>query len=163
MDCDCSYDPHELANMLPLMTDDVSMVTASPYHKDGLVRNVPGWRLVLSRGLSAMYQRLLKQDLATWTSCFRVYRREHILELPLKEDGFLGTAELAAQLVLRKRTIAEYPATLEVRLFGLSKMKTVKAILSHLRLLSRIAMSRFFGSVTRESPTGASNVKKDQS
>ena len=145
MDCDCSYDPHELANMLPLLTDETAMVTASPYHKDGLVRNVPGWRLVLSRGLSALYQRLLKQPLATWTSCFRVYRRSRILDLPLKEDGFLGTAELAAQLVLQQRPIVEYPATLEVRLFGLSKMKTAKAILSHLRLLSQIAMSRFTG------------------
>ncbi len=164
MDCDCSYDPHELSNMLPLLTDDVSMVTASPYHRDGLVRNVPGWRLVLSRGLSAMYQRLLKQELATWTSCFRVYQRSHVLDLPLKEDGFLGTAELAAQLVLKKRLIAEHPATLEVRLFGLSKMKTVKAILSHLRLLSRIAMSRFFGSSDIcETQTGAPNVKKEQS
>lgn len=145
MDCDCSYDPHELANMLPLLTDDVSMVTASPYHRDGLVRNVPGWRLGLSRGLSVIYQRLLKQELATWTSCFRVYRRSQILDLPLKEDGFLGTAELSAQLILNERRIAEHPATLEVRLFGLSKMKTVKAILSHLRLLSQIAGRRFFG------------------
>lgn len=154
MDCDCSYDPHELANMLPLLTEDTSLVTASPYHRDGLVRNVPGWRLVLSRGLSALYQQLLKQELATWTSCFRVYRRSHILDLPLREDGFLGTAELAAQLVLNERPVAEYPATLEVRLFGLSKMKTVKAILSHLRLLSRIAASRFFGGslVSKPSP-----------
>lgn len=146
MDCDCSYDPHELVNMLPLLTKDVSMVTASPYHRDGLVKNVPGWRLLLSRGLSAIYQRLLKQELATWTSCFRVYRRSQILDLPLKEAGFLGTAELSAQLIMNQRPIAEHPATLEVRLFGLSKMKTVKAILSHLRLLARIAMSRFFGS-----------------
>lgn len=145
MDCDCSYDPHELSNMLPLLTDEVSMVTASPYHADGLVRNVPAWRLVLSRGLSAIYQRLLKQKLATWTSCFRVYRRSHILDLPLQEPGFLGTAELSAQLVLHQRVIAEHPTTLEVRLFGLSKMKTVRAILSHLRLLCRIAASRFSG------------------
>lgn len=145
MDCDCSYDPHELNNMLPLLTDEISMVTASPYHADGLVRNVPAWRLVLSRGLSAIYQQLLKQKLATWTSCFRVYRRSHILDLPLQESGFLGTAELSAQLVLHQRNIAEHPATLEVRLFGLSKMKTVRAILSHLRLLCRIAASRFFG------------------
>lgn len=150
MDCDCSYDPHELSKMLPLLTDDVSMVTASPYHKDGLVRNVPGWRLVLSRGLSAIYQRLLKQELATWTACFRVYRRSQILDLPLKEDGFLGTAELAAQLVLNNRRIVEHPTTLEVRLFGLSKMKTVRAILSHLKLLCRIASSRF-GYATVES------------
>lgn len=143
MDCDCSYDPHELCRMLPLLADDVSMVTASPYHKDGLVRNVPAWRLVLSRGLSVMYQKLLKQELATWTACFRVYRRDHVLELPLKEDGFLGTAELAAQLILKKRKVVEHPTTLEVRLFGLSKMKTVRAILSHLRLITRIAVSRF--------------------
>lgn len=33
MDCDCTYDPHELINMIPLLTEDVDMVTASPYHK----------------------------------------------------------------------------------------------------------------------------------
>ena len=142
MDCDCSYDPHELANMLPLLTDDVSLVTASPYHKDGLVRNVPNWRLFLSRGLSAIYQRLLNQPLATWTSCFRIYRREDILDLPLQEDGFLGTAELAAQLIINQRSIVEHPATLEVRLFGLSKMKTARAILSHLKLLLRLTGER---------------------
>lgn len=139
MDCDCSYDPHELARMLPLLTDGVSMVTASPYHRDGHVRNVPGWRLVLSKGLSSLYQKLLRQPLATWTACFRVYRKSDIEDLPLTEAGFLGTAEMAAQLVLRGRTIVEHPATLEVRLFGLSKMKTFRAILSHLKLLSRIA------------------------
>lgn len=138
MDCDCSYDPHELNNMLPLLTDGVSMVTASPYHADGLVRNVPGWRLFLSRGLSAIYQRLLRQPLATWTSCFRIYRRCDVLRLTLHEDGFLGTAELAAQLVLNQRRIVEHPTTLEVRLFGLSKMKTLRAVLSHLKLLTRI-------------------------
>lgn len=162
MDCDCSYDPHELANMLPLLKDDVSMVTASPYHRDGLVRNVPAWRLVLSRGLSAIYQQLLKQPLATWTSCFRVYRRSHILDLSLQESGFLGTAELCAQLVMHQRTIVEHPTTLEVRLFGLSKMKTIRAILSHLRLLSRIAASRFFGqSPSVEKHSGNDRGKKE--
>lgn len=150
MDCDCSYDPHELDHMLPLLTDGVSMVTASPYHKNGHVRNVPGWRLFLSRGLSAIYVRLLKQNLATWTSCFRVYRREDILDLPLQETGFLGTAELAASLVIRKRRIVEYPTTLEVRLFGLSKMKTIRVICQHLGLLYRIATRRMKGQGTQQ-------------
>ena len=47
-----------------------------------------------------------------------------IIDLPLEENGFLGTAELAAQLSLHGRRIVEHPATLEVRLFGFSKMKT---------------------------------------
>ena len=75
IDCDCSYDPLELQNMLPLMTKNVAMVTASPYHRDGKVSNVPRWRLVLSHTLSMMYRSLLKQQLSTWTSCFRIYRK----------------------------------------------------------------------------------------
>lgn len=138
IDCDCSYDPLELQNMLPLMTPDVAMVTASPYHKNGKVSNVPGWRLVLSHTLSMMYRQLLGRDLSTWTSCFRIYQKQQIIDLPLEESGFLGTAELAAQLSLHGRRIVEYPATLEVRLFGFSKMKTLRTIFSHLRLLAKV-------------------------
>ncbi len=142
IDADCSYDPHELARMLPLMTKDVAMVTASPYHRDGKVSNVPSWRLVLSHTLSMMYRTLLKQKLSTWTSCFRIYRKQQIVDLPLVENGFLGTAELAAQLSLHGRKIVEHPATLEVRLFGFSKMKTVRTILAHLRLLSKVVADK---------------------
>jgi hypothetical protein len=142
MDCDCSYDPLELQNMLPLMTKNVAMVTASPYHRDGKVSNVPRWRLVLSHTLSMMYRRLLKQKLSTWTSCFRIYRKLQIVDLPLHENGFLGTAEMAAQLSLNGRTIVEHPATLEVRLFGFSKMKTIRTIFSHLRLLSKVVADK---------------------
>ena len=142
IDCDCSYDPLELQNMLPLMTKDVAMVTASPYHVDGKVSNVPKWRLVLSHTLSMMYRKLLKKDLSTWTSCFRIYRKQQIVDLPLIETGFLGTAELAAQLSLHGRKIVEHPATLEVRLFGFSKMKTISTIFRHLRLLLRVAAEK---------------------
>jgi dolichol-phosphate mannosyltransferase len=141
IDADCSYDPHELTRMLPLMTSDVAMVTASPYHPDGHVCNVPGWRLFLSHSLSMIYRILLRQSLRTWTSCFRIYRRDQILDLPLQESGFLGTAELAAQLCLHGRKIVEHPTTLSVRLFGCSKMKTLRTILAHLRLLLRITLS----------------------
>lgn len=146
IDADCSYDPHELAHMLPRLTRDVAMVTASPYHRDGRVNNVPSWRLVLSHSLSCMYRILLGQKLATWTSCFRIYRKQQIVDLPLVENGFLGTAELAAQLSLHGRKIVEHPATLEVRLFGFSKMKTVRTILAHLRLLSKVVARKLSGS-----------------
>ena len=146
IDADCSYDPHELTHMLPRLTRDVAMVTASPYHRDGKVNNVPSWRLVLSHTLSCMYRVLLGQKLATWTSCFRVYRKQQIIDLPLVENGFLGTAELAAQLSLHGRKIVEHPATLEVRLFGFSKMKTVRTILAHLRLLSKVVARKLSGS-----------------
>lgn len=144
MDCDCTYDPHELVNMLPLMTEKVDLVTASPYHKDGGVRNVPGWRLFLSRGASFLYRRVLRSKLDTYTSCFRVYRRSSLVDTELSESGFLGVAEMLGRLDLDGGNIVEFPAVLEVRLFGISKMKTAKTILGHLKLLTRLTKLRWF-------------------
>jgi polysaccharide deacetylase family protein (PEP-CTERM system associated) len=144
MDCDCTYDPHELARMLPLMGPDVDMVTASPYHKEGGVRNVPGWRLLLSKGASFLYRRVLSSKLATYTSCFRVYRRNSMLGLDLSESGFLGVAEMLGKLDLQGGNIVEFPSVLEVRLFGISKMKTARTIVGHIKLLTRLSKIRLF-------------------
>ena len=144
MDCDCTYDPHELARMLPLLDKETTMVTASPYHPKGSVRNVPGWRLFLSKGASALYRAVLKQKLATYTSCFRVYRRNAFADLNLDESGFLGVAEMLGRIDLDGGKVVEFPAVLEVRLFGFSKMKTAATIVGHLKLLSKLAKLRFF-------------------
>ncbi len=142
MDCDCSYDPHELKNMIPRLQEGVSLVTASPYHAEGKVLNVPAWRLTLSKGSSFLYRQVLRQNLATYTSCFRVYRKSVVEKLQLEEDNFLGIAELLGKLDLQGEPIVEYPATLAVRLFGYSKMKLLKTIFGHLRLLSRLLRLR---------------------
>ena len=144
MDCDCTYDPHELARMLPLMAGGADMVTASPYHRDGGVRNVPGWRLFLSKGASFLYRRVLNAKLDTYTSCFRVYRRDAMLSLDLRESGFLGVAEMLGKLDLIGGKIIEFPAFLDVRLFGISKMKTARTIFGHLSLLSHLINLRWF-------------------
>ncbi len=145
MDCDCTYDPHELAKMLPLLGENVDLVTASPYHEKGGVRNVPEWRLFLSKGASFLYRRVLRSKLDTYTSCFRVYRRSSVVDLPIEEKGFLGVAEMLGRLDLNGGKIVEYPAVLEVRLFGFSKMKTARMIFGHLKLLSQLAKIRVFG------------------
>jgi polysaccharide deacetylase family protein (PEP-CTERM system associated) len=142
IDCDCTYDPHELWEMVPKLTAGVDLVTASPYHPLGQVRNVPSWRLALSKTSSWLYRRVLRQKLFTYTSCFRVYRRTSITDLQLDENGFLGIAEMVGRLDLKGAKVVEHPATLEVRLFGYSKMKTVKTIAGHLRLLSRLLSLR---------------------
>lgn len=149
IDCDCTYDPHQLRTLIPLLTDQTDMVTASPYHADGEVRNVPGWRLILSRSLSFLYRLVLRHQLATYTSCFRVYRRSSVADLQLREGGFLGVAEMLGRLDLRGGHIVECPAVLEVRLLGRSKMRTPRTALGHLRLLSRLAFARLTASVRR--------------
>ena len=141
VDCDCSYDPRELAAMLPLM-EHADLVTASPYHPQGHVTNVPGWRLGLSRTLSSLYQRELGVDIHTWTSCFRVHRRSAMLGIELERGGFLGVAELLVRVLRRGGRVVEHPATLERRMLGTSKMKLLRTIRGHLGMLWQIRRGR---------------------
>jgi len=141
IDGDLSYDPLELQRMLPLL-DGADLVTASPYHPAGSVRGVPGWRLLLSRSLSRCYRLLLRSELCTWTSCFRLYRRAAVADLPLANPGFLGTAELVVRVLRRGGVVREHPCVLGVRRFGTSKMKVLRTIGGHLRLLWQVARGR---------------------
>ncbi len=160
IDCDCTYDPHQLARADPACsTEGVDLVTASPYHPQGTVRNVPGWRLAMSRTLSLAYRQVLHHKLATYTSCFRVYRRGAVAGLSLQEGGFLGVIEMLGLLDLAGGSIVECPAALEVRLLGRSKMKIVRTVAGHLRVLARLALARWLhhGAAARAAAAGAAN------
>ena len=161
IDCDCTYDPHELERMIPLLGDGVAMVTASPYHPDGLVRNVAKWRLFLSRGVSRLYRRVMHNQLSTYTSCFRVYRRGVVQGITLDRGGFLGVTELLGRLDLAGHRIVEYPTTLEVRMLGRSKLRVLRAIGGHLGLLAKLVLMRL--ARTRQQGAMAAHGGVDQS
>ncbi len=152
IDCDCTYDPHELEGMIPLLDEGVDLVTASPYHPRGAVANVPPWRLLLSKTASCLYRHVLRRDIWTFTSCFRVYRRSAVVGLDLTHPGFLGVAELLGRLALQGSRIVEYPATLKVRVFGRSKMKVARTVVAHFGLLARLLRLR----IERGVPPGPS-------
>jgi polysaccharide deacetylase family protein (PEP-CTERM system associated) len=152
MDCDCTYDPHDLGRMIPLLTDDVDVVTASPYHPQGSVKNVSRWRLFLSKGLSRLYRIVLRQKLYTYTSCFRVYRRQAAIGISVERGGFFGVTEMLGRLDLAGRRIVEFPATLEARMLGRSKMKILRTIAGHLSLLTQLTWLRLRGGRAVASP-----------
>jgi glycosyltransferase involved in cell wall biosynthesis len=142
IDCDCSYDPHDLGKLIPMLAPGVDLVTGSPYHPLGKVIRIPPWRLTLSKTASSFYRKVLRKKLYTYTSCFRVYRRSAILDLNLKRNGFLGVAELIGKLDLQGSEIVECPTNLEARVRGASKMKVVRVLLGHLYLLTQLAAMR---------------------
>lgn len=154
IDCDCSFDPHELASMIPLLTADVDMVQASPYHRDGGVMNVPGWRLALSKNVSRIYRHILNHAFSSYTACFRVYRRSRMVGMKLDDEGFMGIMEIFVRLDQSQARIVEYPAVLESRLLGASKMKVLRVIRNHLALITRILRQQR-GKSSFAQPTGA--------
>jgi glycosyltransferase involved in cell wall biosynthesis len=158
IDADCSYDPHELDGMIPLLTEGVDLVTASPYHPDGGVLNVAGWRLFLSRSLSGIYRHVLHNNLHTYTSCFRVYRRSVALTITIHERGFLGVAEFIGRLDLAGSRIVEYPTTLEVRMLGRSKMRVLQTVAGQLGLLRKLVVARLSGPPAPAVPPSRSTI-----
>lgn len=144
IDCDCSYDPDDLGGMLPLI-EEGDLITASPYHPQGSVMNVPSWRLFLSKSLSRMYSALLGERFYTYTSCCRVYRKSSLEGVTVANSGFLGVAETLIELKRHGGRVIEYPATLESRLFGESKMKVARTIVKHLGMLNHLAAARLGG------------------
>lgn len=143
LDADCTFDPMQLMEMVPMMGDDVAVVAASPLHSHGAMANVPRWRMLLSKGAALLYRGVLHHKLTSYTSCFRVYRRSAVSDLSVYNPGFCGVAEILARLDLAGYRIVECPAELETRIFGQSKINLLKTILDHLRLIIRLAATRW--------------------
>lgn len=162
IDCDCTYDPHELGTMIPLLTDAVDVVTASPYHPAGTVKNVPPWRLLLSRTASRLYRIVFRHQLHTYTSCFRVYRRTSLADIQVHRGGFIGVAEMLGRLEQAGARIVEYPTTLEARLMGYSKMKAARTALGHLVLMAQLAAFRLRGGTRVVRPPMRPPIDSDQ-
>jgi dolichol-phosphate mannosyltransferase len=146
MDSDCTYDPQQIVPLLDLMTGNVDIVTASPYHPRGKIKNVPAWRLFLSQGASQLYRFVLPQKLYTYTSMFRAYRREVLETIAIAYPGFLGLVEILAEAMLGGYHVVEYPAEIGNRVFGQSKLRVARIILSHLKYINKLIFRRLFES-----------------
>ena len=142
IDCDGSYDPLLIGELVPRLTPGVDMVTASPYHREGGVVNVPEWRLRLSRLASQLYGLLCRHKYSCYTSCFRAYRRDAVAAIELENQRFVGVAELMWKVLERDGRVVEHPAQLRSRIAGHSKMRVLRASLGHLGLMIRIGCSR---------------------
>lgn len=141
-DSDNTYHVEEIPALLQRMRPGVDIVTASPYHSEGGVENVPEYRLVLSRGSSAIYRVLVEWDIHTYTALFRAYRREVVKGIPFESDGFLAGTELMVKAMLMGYRVVEYPSVLHARAYGVSKAKLMRTIRAHLGFQWRIVLYR---------------------
>jgi dolichol-phosphate mannosyltransferase len=141
-DSDGTYHFSTIPSLLAYLNGRVAIVTASPYHPQGEVVGVPGYRIFLSRGSSLLYRILLDWRVHTYTALYRAYRRKVIEEIPFAADDFLGGTELMVKAMLKGYQVDEYPAALHRRMFGVSKAKLLKTIASHLKFQGRLVLHR---------------------
>jgi dolichol-phosphate mannosyltransferase len=142
------YDPDEpypaalLAPLLDALSRGADVATLSPYHPDGGVVGVGPLRLLLSRGASRLYRMRAGAALHTWTCAVRAYRLAAVRPLLPAPDDFTAAAYLAAAAVGRGLRVVEIPAILRARVRGRSKMKLLRTMRAHLRLLRDLPVTR---------------------
>lgn len=143
IDSDCTYEPAYLLKMFEIIRKEkADIITASPYHPEGSALGVPGYRLFLSRGLSNLYNLVSKSRLYTYTSIFRIYKRDVIRSVDFKSDGFLAMAEILIKARKKGFKIVEYPATLRGRKYGVSNAKTLNLIKEHLFFIFKMLLKK---------------------
>jgi len=131
-DSDGTYKFSEIPQLLSYLTPGIDIVTASPYHPLGGIKDVPAYRLVLSQGASALYRLLADWRIHTYTALFRAYRRNVTEDVPFESNGFLGGTELLINAMRMGYKVAEYPAVLHSRVHGASKAKLARTVKAHL-------------------------------
>jgi dolichol-phosphate mannosyltransferase len=142
VDSDGTYKFSEIPALLACLTPGVDIVTASPYHPKGSVIGVPAYRLFLSRGSSLIYRFLVDRHIYTYTSLFRAYRSEVIKNIHFKSDGFLAGTEILVKALFTGYRVAEFPAALHKRMYGVSKARIAQTIFSHLRFQGWVLLQR---------------------
>lgn len=141
-DSDGTYEFSEIPLLLARLSPEVDIVTASPYHPEGGVAGVPAYRLFFSRGCSAVYRLLAHWRVYTYTCLFRAYRMTVVKHVPFASDGFLAGTEILVNGMLMGYQVAEHPAVLYRRAYGVSKARLMQTILAHLGFQWQVLLHR---------------------
>lgn len=153
VDSDGTYKFSGIPELLNRLTPGVDIVTASPYHPDGGVIGVPGYRLFFSKGSSLLYRLLVDPKVHTYTALFRAYRARVVRQVSFASNDFLGGTELLVKAMLSGFHTVEYPAVLHKRMYGVSKARIASTVRSHLKFMGWVLLQRLrltFGSHVHE-------------
>jgi len=140
-DADEAYPVSDLLRLVEALEDGADVATLSPYHPEGRVLGVGPLRLALSRGASWLYRRRTGVPVRTFTCAVRAYRLAAVRPLLPPPDDFTAAAYLLAAALRAGLAVREVPAVLRVRRAGASKMRLLRTIRAHLRLLRDLPMT----------------------
>ncbi len=145
-DFDGTYPLNTIPQMLARMrVDQADLITASPYHPNGMVEGVPGYRLLFSFGASLLYRLLVSWRIHTWTALYRAYSRRVIDAIQFESNDFLAGTEILVKALRAGFRVTEFPTTLHVRTFGQSSLRIARVTRSHLKYQSRLLVESLFG------------------
>jgi len=148
MDSDNTHDPKHILEMLTA-AEHGDVIVGSRYVQGGAQLNVPLHRVILSRMVNLLIEKLFRLRLKDATSGFRCFRAELLKRLYrefgdkiIEAKGFESSLELLLKAVNFGSVVAEVPIVLDYgQKGGASKMRLFSTIVSYLALLFRLKLN----------------------
>jgi dolichol-phosphate mannosyltransferase len=140
MDSDLTHPPAVLPKMYD-ETSDADLVIASRYVKGGGMKDVPKWRIMISRAGNLLFRLVLRIKTLDATSGFRLGRRRIYEQVNLEADSFGIQLELTVKAERHGFKIKEIPFVLANREKGKSKFR-LRYLLGYIPLMLKLMVAR---------------------
>jgi len=107
-DADLEYDPHQYPALIePIVSDRADIVYGSRFQGGGPHRVVYFWHYVGNRLLTLLSNMFTNINLTDMETCYKVFRREIIQSIDIKEHRFGFEPEITAKIARKRVRIYE--------------------------------------------------------
>jgi dolichol-phosphate mannosyltransferase len=107
-DADMEYDPQEFHVLLqPILDDRADVVFGSRYLKSQTRRVLYFWHTWMNKTLTSVSNMFTNLDITDMETCYKLFRREIIQAIDLKEDRFGVEPEITAKIAQTRSRIYE--------------------------------------------------------
>ena len=107
-DADLEYNPKDLKKLLvPLINNDADVVLGSRFLTDGIHRVLYFWHYIGNRFLTLLSNLFTNLNISDMETCYKVFRRQILEEIELKENRFGFEPEIVAKISHRNLRIYE--------------------------------------------------------